>query len=764
MKAYRRFPFLELNAEIQSLTKQAGHALSFAELCCDRLDYTDGAVVSLGDTSLVIFSRLCFQSSEGPLILDCQGSQNLHLRIYSASLPPGFNVKIMNLAGTASRVVPVAIAEGKRGVRLSKTVSSSDVQIVDIERPEPEDLILDDALAPSIVSVFKNDNVVRLLRYQLLLATVWMMDDPTTAISILQWITGITAKSSQPAAVELYFQCCTVLSRMSISNGLASFYTPSLDLSVCEKDLSARLTAALAFETSFEAFMNADVTSTNFGNSATLALQKSGDMDSEYTFLAALAKQRYHDAKACLQEARSAATFLSNDLPSLGSAFEQGVKDWKQEQNISAAITGIFTIIELAASIAAIAAMGPAGAPAAGAGAKAAGDEMKSVIDLHDFLETFTSLIEKIAEMTDYIQHMTDLASSFQTLDSVDGANLSDPATVSNPDMVIAGWDSFRDKVNAMFSEIPTKDIKHAAGYQQALLDLATLGKAVVACQKAVVQTGDEYVRTEIALKTSQNDSDRLLTAVAALTTQEAVLSAFKDRLFSRLLTSRTWLFMDYQQYVAAYMYFALEDQPPISMSPTKAASEYAVDAATLQDAVGAATVRWKSQIDNRIVFSTDDPISTNVFDDAWKDALVSTQKIVFKVSPNDKRFARYTRVRLHRIRFFFEVLQGEATAKASSVVTVHISLAPQIIDRGPKPSFQLKSYFLMDKIEMDFAYFQAARAGDEPRIKVDGVFVDADKYFRATPFTEWTIEVVDSSLDLSAVTGAKLELECGFS
>jgi hypothetical protein len=90
--------------------------------------------------------------------------------------------------------------------------------------------------------------------------------------------------------------------------------------------------------------------------------------------------------------------------------------------------------------------------------------------------------------------------------------------------------------------------------------------------------------------------------------------------------------------------------------------------------------------------------------------------------------------------------------------------LSPQVVDRGPRPDYPLKSFFLMDKIALDFAYFHVAATGDDSRIKVDGVFVDSDKYVRPTPFTEWTVQVVDHSLDLTAVTGARLELECEFS
>ena len=90
----------------------------------------------------------------------------------------------------------------------------------------------------------------------------------------------------------------------------------------------------------------------------------------------------------------------------------------------------------------------------------------------------------------------------------------------------------------------------------------------------------------------------------------------------------------------------------------------------------------------------------------------------------------------------------------------MHIKLASELLDRGPKPTFTAKPFFLMDNIELDFAYFP----GSSDAVKVDGVFVDAWRYVRPTPFTEWTLQVVDDDLNLSTVTGLRLELACEFS
>lgn len=183
---------------------------------------------------------------------------------------------------------------------------------------------------------------------------------------------------------------------------------------------------------------------------------------------------------------------------------------------------------------------------------------------------------------------------------------------------------------------------------------MANLGKSLLSCQKTVIQTGDEYTRITLTLRTSRSETARLTHAVDALATQQALLDAFKSQLFSKLLVTRSWIFLDFQQYVAAYLYFALTDISPIRLSAIKSASEYAGDAATLQEAIGIAEVQFKGQLDEGIIFRTDDPTEKNTFDPGWKDQLVKTGKFVFKVRQNDVRFVRYERVRLFRIRYVF--------------------------------------------------------------------------------------------------------------
>lgn len=138
---------------------------------------------------------------------------------------------------------------------------------------------------------------------------------------------------------------------------------------------------------------------------------------------------------------------------------------------------------------------------------------------------------------------------------------------------------------------------------------------------------------------------------------------------------------------------------------------------------------------------------------------------------------------------FYLDIsLAGTMTGSSiPEVITLHITLNPQITDRGLKPTFAPQQYFLMDPIELDFAYHtevapdtsdtsgSGSMGGDSthPKIEVDGLFVSADKYVRPTPFTQWMVEVVRSSSDpdseegkslLANVKGARLELICEFS
>ena len=137
---YRRAPQIELSSELTKLVATVGHSLSFAEFTCDKLGITEGGTVSLGDTALTIYARLCFANARGPLILDCKKAKKLSLLIYASQLPENFVVRILNLDDAAVQEVRLAIASGNRGVRLSKFGGDKSVSVVNVVRPEPAEL------------------------------------------------------------------------------------------------------------------------------------------------------------------------------------------------------------------------------------------------------------------------------------------------------------------------------------------------------------------------------------------------------------------------------------------------------------------------------------------------------------------------------------------------------------------------------------------------------------------------------------------------
>lgn len=102
--------------------------------------------------------------------------------------------------------------------------------------------------------------------------------------------------------MDVYFQCSTLLSLVSIANNVLSFCTPSLDLSECQKVLTARLNAGLAFEVFYQSFSASYVSTVNFKDAI---LQNSKDVDSQDSFLTSVAKSRYSNAVNYLQAARA---------------------------------------------------------------------------------------------------------------------------------------------------------------------------------------------------------------------------------------------------------------------------------------------------------------------------------------------------------------------------------------------------------------------------------------------------------------------------
>lgn len=85
----------------------------------------------------------------------------------------------------------------------------------------------------------------------------------------------------------------------------------------------------------------------------------------------------------------------------------------------------------------------------------------------------------------------------------------------------------------------------------------------------------------------------------------------------------------------------------------------------------------------------------------------------------------------------------------------LHISFDGRLADKDIAPDVK-EVYFVTPARGIGFEYVPSSGA-----IVMDGTFVRDKSLLRPTPFTTWTVAVVNKDADLTAVTKVRLEMTC---
>ncbi|KAF4943129.1 hypothetical protein FSARC_15032, partial [Fusarium sarcochroum] len=119
-----------------------------------------------------------------------------------------------------------------------------------------------------------NDNMRRLLNYQLLLASKVEDFNPALSYQIADFVMGIC--QGIPKAFDLYSQASAMVASKVVNQGnTMTSLVPKLDLSTAQQVLKSRLDSASAFDSAYRELQRQDVNSNNASLLASVTLDKS---------------------------------------------------------------------------------------------------------------------------------------------------------------------------------------------------------------------------------------------------------------------------------------------------------------------------------------------------------------------------------------------------------------------------------------------------------------------------------------------------------
>jgi hypothetical protein len=298
-------------------------------------------------------------------------------------------------------------------------------------------------------------------------------------------------------------------------------------------------------------------------------------------------------------------------------------------------------------------------------------------------------------------------------------------------------------------------------------------GKAIFAAQTALTSASDAYLTVSQQRISQQNHTNRLRKAIPQIQGSNETLTIIKIALAERLLAVRSWIVLDFRQYVASYAWDCLNDTQPIVVDPMKDIASFRNDAATLQALAAQVPpiVRAQKRIFHLFSNKNTDTLDTStksgmVHSEDFLDVLKDSRTASFMLDCENPMFQKYGRLRVRVARIYLEGLGNTNDHAISLRVTLGASMKDLGLNRPQVPTMASGNdiaprvpavlQFVTTETTFGFEYIDRGK-----EVLMDGEFSRShNSSLLLSPFRTWTM-TVDSQTDIQSVTGIKLELVC---
>ncbi|KAK4165504.1 hypothetical protein QBC43DRAFT_208068 [Cladorrhinum sp. PSN259] len=789
-QAYIRSPVQRLDEAFSQATKLVTDSglnalLRRLVVYCDTLEIPENVLIAhpdrTHDLDLRIFARKVHCLGDPKNALRMTLSSESVLDIFTYSLPQYFAVNFVAADGkTLSK--PLAIHKGNWGIVAAW--ENDDFYTEQYESPKLDMSTADylDRLNPDgtvKTGPYINDNLPRLVYFEFLVAASALHTDRQLALEILNWVCNLTAS---PATVALNAEACSLRSSLVLSQSHKVFHVPSVNIHAGKQVLKSRLIAAKAFEDAFQRFAEQDGITGNFAGLTANMLAHSQDAIADYKFLEKVAQERYDTASRANEEARKLFQKNHESLKPRQEAFKVGLESWCRRRELWRDLEILMCVLFV---IGAFAAMPLEGALLAVPGAidqaidkgekafNSGPNDLQAAMKVWGVVKKIWAVYDKIKIAVEAVE--SSIATGKKIIEVVQGPGWdpSDEAkaleAVQHADMdadvlnTTAQWEIFRANVDDMENGIKAVDCEGKSAYFLALRTSNIYGQTYLQTQQNLWKRGNELAAVLLKLGRHQRDGARIANSMTATSQQVAVLDILQRAMFDRLMTIRSFIFLDFQTYSDAYMFHALTPYSPITVSPVQPVVDFLDAAAKLQGSVAAFDSSVQIQRRRFTVRTLGD--ATDAAD--LQRRIKAGEPVTVSLHPDQAIFQGFSRIRLARARCY---LDG---AKTLRPVTEAETLRLFLKTLGRFSDIDLPGTGNRD---VATTYTASDFVGDARTVlfeydPIDQTVVCDGEYSRQgctpqTPLTEWEVSIAPGGLgaedlDLARLTGLKMEFWC---
>jgi hypothetical protein len=707
----------------------------------------------LQSSGLVIFARRIEVSGSATVILDYQQSNTAQVIVFASEMMGTLTVSASKDSTEAPSLFSITQDNVAPGISINTSNGT----------PASIPLSLNQGFGFQMA-----DDMQLYLSNSFIFGSLLYDQEPALAVSIFLWVKGWAAQSS--LMEELFYRStslATLLNAQLNATENGAVFVPYLTSNVYTTLANAFAADAAKYEADYMQLSTQKIlTDENIATAKTMV----ANSQSEVAYVNALLQQantNFDNAVAAATKAKI--NFDQQDMAVKGvqAQFQQiGIPDYQREQIIKAIFSLVTAVVTFGAGIAAMAMGDVAAAPAAAQGAvngvRAVAEAAETGVEVAKTASAMAKTMEKLKKLVEVLQKVYELAMVVkdvagnissakgkvsviqQMQDTTDGADLS----------AADGWAVYKIQADDVLQDPIDLGIGFAAEYRQALDILVVYGQSLSAAQLAVIKASQQVAAITFQLHYAQEKQQNLQQLVNGLTAGEAPILLMMQQFYQKYLDGKSLLFTALKNYQASYFYWALRQssvQPQIvdSVNDLNAGiqniTKIAMDTANALNRFDPPP----QPMENTLFTITDKNILTQ---------LTTTGKATWVLPLNDPDFAGLERVRLSTIRIWLE----GAIPGSSKSVYVNITTAGNYLDRYSSNNYQFNS----KSLTRSFKYMMDVN-GQNPNWKFDDGklgFVQVDgsvdkevayAYFQPTPFSEWSISLLENNpgLDYSKIT-----------
>jgi hypothetical protein len=322
-------------------------------------------------------------------------------------------------------------------------------------------------------------------------------------------------------------------------------------------------------------------------------------------------------------------------------------------------------------------------------------------------------------------------------------------------DVVTGGsqvWEELEVEISKPFDRMGELQdrIVGARQFHDAILKLIRMGRIMSEARLAVARANFDLAASRLRSKAARRSTDIFNNRLVSMENRAKRRAAMELLAFDRVLDAKRSAWLAMESYDRALRYYTLEKPDARYTAPRITAS---VD--TFKERAGAMGERWVTSASMR---SKPQPVTINFrFKDEELDKRVGAQgEIAFECHPSDPFFSGYYRIRIDEIAVLVGGLHH------GGIVLVDVSTSGVYDDRMRDGT---TSRFVSDAYRISYAYNGTTGLVISPG-RIEGRL--AEDFFKPTPFTKWTLRILDHNtqnpLSLKGATELVLTLQGNWS